>query len=143
MGRGCVADAGDSSTGRPVLARCLVPAVAVGGPPVVGLEKLTGFWESERDGPDEPLVVASDVVAVEGTTAVVRISVDYLGPDTSRWRDLWVLTFAQDGPAQRSRNGPSRPTSPTATDTRPLSGRPTLSPVRRSRGARSPVPPAR
>ena len=85
-------------------------------PPVVGPEKLTGFWESERDGPDKPFVVASDVVAVERTTAVVRISVDHLGPDTSRWRDQWVLTFAQDGPAQRSRNGPSRPTSPTATE---------------------------
>ena len=81
-------------------------------PPVVGLEKLTGFWESERDGPDEPFVLASDVVAVEGTTAVVRISVDYLGPDTSRWRDLWVLTFAEDGRCAGFEEWPFTPDQP-------------------------------
>jgi len=64
---------------------------------VSGLEELTRYWESEREGPDEPFVLSHEVVAVEGTTAVVRVSVDYLGPDTSRWRDLWVLGFTEDG----------------------------------------------
>jgi ketosteroid isomerase-like protein len=66
-------------------------------PAVSGLEELARFWEAERSGPDEQFVLTQEVLAVEGTTAVVRLSVDYLGPDTSRWRDLWVLEFAADG----------------------------------------------
>jgi ketosteroid isomerase-like protein len=66
-------------------------------PAVGGLEELARFWEAERDGPNEQFVFTQEVLAVEGTTAVVRVSVDYLGRDTTRWRDLWVLEFATDG----------------------------------------------
>ena len=66
-------------------------------PTLNGLEELARFWEAEREGPDEQFTVASEVVAIEGRTAVVRLSVDYQGADTSRWRDLWVLQFAPDG----------------------------------------------
>lgn len=66
-------------------------------PAVRGLDELSRFWETGRDGPDEPFALVHEIVAVEGTTAVVRLSVDYLGPDTTRWRDLWVLEFAGDG----------------------------------------------
>lgn len=77
-----------------------------------GREKLTGFWESERDGPDEPFVLSSEVVAVEGNTAVVRVSVDYLGDDTSRWRDLWVLKFTDDGHCEAFEEWPFAPDQP-------------------------------
>ena len=41
--------------------------------------------------------VAGAVVAVDGDTAVVRVSVEYGAPASGRWRDLWVLRFAGDG----------------------------------------------
>lgn len=80
--------------------------------PVSGLEELAEFWESGRDGPDERFTLSSEVVAVEGTTAVVRVSVDYLGPDTSRWRDLWVLEFAADGRCAAFEEWPFAPDQP-------------------------------
>lgn len=65
--------------------------------PVEGLEAIRELWEDERDGPDEPFTMTSEVVAVDGDTAVVRVAVDYGAPGASRWRDLWVLSFADDG----------------------------------------------
>jgi ketosteroid isomerase-like protein len=65
--------------------------------PIQGLDAVGEFWEAERKGPDEPFDMTSEVLAVEGTTAVVRVSVDYGEPLFSRWRDLWVLRFADDG----------------------------------------------
>jgi ketosteroid isomerase-like protein len=65
--------------------------------PVKGRDPLDRFWEDERPGPEEQFTMASDVVAVDGDIAVVRVSVEYLGSDPGRWRDLWVLRFAADG----------------------------------------------
>ncbi|MGZ4504563.1 MAG: nuclear transport factor 2 family protein [Nocardioidaceae bacterium] len=65
--------------------------------PVQGLDALAALWEAARDGPDEPFTMAAEVLAVDGATAVVRVSVDYGRPGGSRWRDLWVLSFADDG----------------------------------------------
>lgn len=64
--------------------------------PVEGLEAIARFWEAERTGPDETFVMVSDVIAVDGSTAVVRVSIDY-GAGRTPWRDLWVLAFAEDG----------------------------------------------
>lgn len=64
-------------------------------PPVVGLPALAEFWEAERDGPGESFTMSSEVVAVEGATAVVRVSVEYGSGD--RWLDLWVLELDEDG----------------------------------------------
>ncbi|WP_369372689.1 nuclear transport factor 2 family protein [Promicromonospora sp. Populi] len=66
--------------------------------PIVGLPALTEFWEAERDGPDESFTMSSEVIAVDGSTAIVRVNVEYSGDDGSngRWRDLWVLTFDDD-----------------------------------------------
>ena len=64
---------------------------------IEGLDEIAEFWESERDGADESFLMSSDVVAVDGNTAVVRVFVDYATPATERWRDLWVLQFADDG----------------------------------------------
>ena len=55
------------------------------------------FWESERDGTDEEFTMSSEVVAVDGDTAVVRVFVEYTTPVAERWRDLWVLRLVPDG----------------------------------------------
>jgi ketosteroid isomerase-like protein len=68
--------------------------------PVEGLAAIARFWEDEREGPDEPFAMAHEIVAVDGTTAVVRVSVDYDPSETTpaqRWRDLWVIRFGDDG----------------------------------------------
>jgi hypothetical protein len=65
--------------------------------PVTGLDAIEGFWEAEREGADEAFTMSSEVVAVDGGTAVVRVSVEYADPAAGRWRDLWVLRFADDG----------------------------------------------
>ena len=64
---------------------------------VQGLEALARFWETGRDGPDEPFTMTSTVVAVDSDTAVVRLAVEYFGTDRSLWRDLWVLDFDASG----------------------------------------------
>ena len=65
--------------------------------PVVGLPAIARMWDSEREGPDEAFRMTSDVVAVEGDTAVVRVEVRYGDPVHQEYRDLWVITFADDG----------------------------------------------
>ncbi len=62
-----------------------------------GLDAVAAFWKAERKGPDEEFAMSSEVVAIDGTTAVVRVAVDYGEPLFARWRDLWVLRFAGDG----------------------------------------------
>jgi uncharacterized protein (TIGR02246 family) len=62
-----------------------------------GLEAIAQFWEAERDGADEEFTMSSDIVAVDGPTAVVRVFVEYGSPGSGPWRDLWVLRFAEDG----------------------------------------------
>ena len=64
--------------------------------PADGLAEIARFWESERTGPDEEFTMTSDVIAVDGHTAIVRVIVDY-GAGGTPWRDLWVLEFADDG----------------------------------------------
>lgn len=64
---------------------------------LVDLDELGAFWERERDGPDEPFEMVSEVVAVDGDRAVVRVAVEYELDDTRHWRDLWVLEFDPDG----------------------------------------------
>jgi ketosteroid isomerase-like protein len=68
--------------------------------PVEGVATIARFWEDEREGPDESFTMAREILAVEGATAVVRVSVDYDGGETAppqRWRDLWVIRFDRDG----------------------------------------------
>jgi hypothetical protein len=81
--------------------------------PLVGLEALTGFWESARDGPDEKFSMRRRVVAVDGSTAVVRVEVDYDdgegGPSAGRWRDLWILDFDPDGRCRAFEEWPFAP----------------------------------
>ncbi|MEQ7124159.1 nuclear transport factor 2 family protein [Actinopolymorpha sp. B11F2] len=80
--------------------------------PIVGLSRLGAWWEAERDGPDESFAMTSDVVAVDGNTAVVRIEVAYLGDDPTRWRDLWILQFDADGRSVGFEEWPFAPDQP-------------------------------
>ncbi|MEV6773809.1 nuclear transport factor 2 family protein [Nocardia sp. NPDC051030] len=75
--------------------------------PIRGLGELGKFWEEGRDGADEAFVMESEVVAVEGETAVVRVAVEY-ARDVP-WRDLWVLRFGQDGLCRRFEEWPFAP----------------------------------
>lgn len=78
------------------------------GQPVEGLDRLTRFWDDERDGPDESFTMTSEVVAVDGDVAVVRVAVDYHAT-ASRWRDLWVIHFAEDGRCRAFEEWPFAP----------------------------------
>ncbi|WP_129788885.1 YybH family protein [Promicromonospora panici] len=92
--------------------------------PVVGLPALAEFWESERSGPDESFTMTSEVIAVDGPTAVVRVSVEYGAPERSgepgafgsRWRDLWVLQFDEDGRCAAFEEWPFAPGQPDGHD---------------------------
>ncbi|MGH9243890.1 MAG: nuclear transport factor 2 family protein [Acidimicrobiales bacterium] len=79
---------------------------------VTGLDELGSFWESAREGPDERFTLTSDVVAVDGNTAVVRTAVDYLSSETGRWRNLWVIEFGPDGRCTRFEEWPFAPGQP-------------------------------
>ena len=47
--------------------------------------------------PDEVFTLATDILAVDGPTAVVRADVCYGDPPGHEYRDLWVIRFAGDG----------------------------------------------
>ena len=64
--------------------------------PITGLPAIAVMWEAERDGPDEVFRMTSDVIAVDGDAAVVRVEVRYGDPVHQEYRDLWVLRFADD-----------------------------------------------
>jgi hypothetical protein len=53
------------------------------------------MWDEERDGPDEVFTLSTDIVAVDGTTAVVRAEVRY--GHRQEYRDLWVMRLCDDG----------------------------------------------
>ncbi|MGH3750760.1 MAG: nuclear transport factor 2 family protein [Micromonosporaceae bacterium] len=65
--------------------------------PVVGLGEITRMWDAERAGPDEAFQMSSDIIAVDGDQAVVRVLVRYGDPVAAEYRDLWVLRFGGDG----------------------------------------------
>jgi ketosteroid isomerase-like protein len=65
--------------------------------PTIGLPAIARMWEAEREGPDEIFTLETEVVAVEGDTAVVRASVSYGDPKRQEYRDLWVLEFDEAG----------------------------------------------
>ncbi len=67
--------------------------------PVTGLDAIKRMWEEEREGPDEVFTLATDIIAVDGPTAVVRAEVSYGDPPSHEYRDLWVIRFASDGRA--------------------------------------------
>jgi ketosteroid isomerase-like protein len=65
--------------------------------PVVGLEEIAAMWERERAGPNEEFEMKSDVFAVDGDRAVVRVEVRYADPvRPEEFRDIWLLRFEGD-----------------------------------------------
>jgi hypothetical protein len=83
--------------------------------PVEGLAAIASFWDDEREGPDESFTMAREILAVEGTTAVVRVGVDYDGgrvAPAQRWRDLWVISFDDDGRCVAFEEWPFAPGQP-------------------------------
>ncbi len=77
--------------------------------PFVGTAGLRELWDDERDSPGESFTMTSEVVAVDGDTAVVRVAVEYT---EQSWRDLWVLRFAEDGRCVHFEEWPFAPDQP-------------------------------
>jgi ketosteroid isomerase-like protein len=65
--------------------------------PVAGLAAIRRMWDEDRDGPDEVFTLATDILAVDGSTAVVRAEVRYGDPVHQEYRDLWVVQLCDDG----------------------------------------------
>jgi ketosteroid isomerase-like protein len=65
--------------------------------PVAGLDAIRRMWDEERDGPDEVFTIATDILAVDGPTAVVRAEVHYGDPLCQEYRDLWIMQLGGDG----------------------------------------------
>jgi ketosteroid isomerase-like protein len=65
--------------------------------PVAGLDAIRRMWDDERDGPDEVFTIATDILAVDGPTAVVRAEVRYGDPLRQEYRDLWILHLNGSG----------------------------------------------
>jgi ketosteroid isomerase-like protein len=84
--------------------------------PVVGLDAIRRMWDDERDGSDEVFTIATDILAVDGPTAVVRVEVRYEDPLRQEYRDLWIMQLAVDGRCNRFEEWPFWPEQPRATD---------------------------
>jgi len=80
--------------------------------PFTGLPAIARMWELERDGSDETFSMASEIVAVDGDVAVVRLEVRYGEPVRQEYRDLWVLAFAEDGRCRSFEEWPFWPGKP-------------------------------
>src|ERR1700759_2887815 len=64
--------------------------------PVIGLEAVERMWEAERDGPDEGFTLATDILAVDGATAMVRAEGPSAQPELE-YRDRRILRLGRDG----------------------------------------------
>lgn len=84
--------------------------------PVTGLDAIKPMWEEAREGPDEVFTLATDIVAVDGPTAVVRAEVVYGDPPRQEYRDLWIIRFAGDGRATWFEEWPYWPGRPYTAD---------------------------
>ena len=71
--------------------------------PVVGLDAIGRMWDEERAGPDEAFTLNTEILAVDGSTAVVRADVRYGDPVRRVPRDLWVMRLGEDGRCSRFR----------------------------------------
>jgi ketosteroid isomerase-like protein len=65
--------------------------------PVVGIDAIGRMWDKDRDGPNEVFTLSTEIVAVEGDTAVVRAEVLYEQPARQEYRDVWILQLEADG----------------------------------------------
>jgi ketosteroid isomerase-like protein len=102
--------------------------------PVEGLEAIRQMWEQERDGPDEVFALSTEIVAVEGETAVVRAEVKYGQPVHQEYRDLWVLCLESAGRCSSFEEWAYWPGRPYSAHDDPRSGRSAGRDRRRSQG---------
>ena len=65
--------------------------------PLTGLGAIKRMWEDEREDADEVFSMVTDILAVDGPTAVVRVEVRYGDPPHQEFRDLWVIRLGDDG----------------------------------------------
>lgn len=82
--------------------------------PVAGLDAIRRMWDDEREGPDEIFTIATDILAVDGPTAVVRAEVRYGDPLRHQYRDLWIMHLVDDGRCSRFEEWPFWPEQPRA-----------------------------
>jgi ketosteroid isomerase-like protein len=82
--------------------------------PVVGLDAIRRMWDDEREGPDEIFAIATDILAVDGPTVVVRVEVRYGDPLRHEYRDLWIMQLAVDGRCNQFEEWPYWPEQPRA-----------------------------
>ncbi len=80
--------------------------------PLAGLDEIARFWAAERDSAAEDFTMSTEVVAVDGDTAVVRVAVEYAAFGAGSWRDLWVLGFGADGRCSSFEEWPFAPGQP-------------------------------
>ena len=80
--------------------------------PYAGLDRIGEMWEAEREGADEVFTMTSEIVAVDGDTAVVRVEVKYDDPVDREYRDLWLIRFGEDGRAVAFEEWPFWPGQP-------------------------------
>jgi hypothetical protein len=78
--------------------------------PLSGLGEIGAMWETEREGPDEPFTMQTELVALDGDVAVVRVQVNYERSTPREYRDLWVIRFAADGRCREFEEWPFWPT---------------------------------
>jgi hypothetical protein len=77
--------------------------------PLVGLHVIARFWGDEREGPDEDFRMELAIVAAETSTAVARVEVVYGDPPARTYRDLWIITLADDGRCSAFEEWPVHP----------------------------------
>ncbi len=63
--------------------------------PLQGLEAVSTFWEQARSGPNESFDIKYEIIAIDGSTAVVQLEVHYQHDEPHHWRDLWIIKFKQ------------------------------------------------
>jgi uncharacterized protein (TIGR02246 family) len=86
------------------------------GEPVAGLDAIRRMWDEERAGPDETFTMTTEIVAVDGSTAVVRAEVRYGDPIHQEYRDLWIIRLGDDGRCSRFEEWPYWPGEPRSAD---------------------------
>jgi uncharacterized protein (TIGR02246 family) len=64
--------------------------------PHQGLDAIREMWEQERDAGEE-FSMDTEIVAVDGDSGVVRLTVEYREPRNQEYRDLWVVRLNGDG----------------------------------------------
>jgi hypothetical protein len=78
-------------------------------PTTRGLDEIARLWEAERDSPDEPFRMTSEIVAVDGNTGVARVEVWYDGPPPRQYRDLWIVMLDGSGRCTHFEEWPTWP----------------------------------